>query len=238
MTPTNAPIKIAIIETGAPAPTLEHHGRLGDWFIRLLEGPLSPVSFSIYRAYADELPDRVDAYDGYVVTGSPASVNAPDPWIGVLATFLTGAAKTLPVVGVCFGHQLLHKALGGRVDKMEGGWGVGVHSYDTLQPIDGLPTSGESLSFLACHSEHVTQPAAGTEILAASDFCPIAMSRIGPTILTVQAHPEMTKALGRDLYELRREQIGADKVATAVASFAKATDSDVFARIVARHFGR
>jgi GMP synthase-like glutamine amidotransferase len=76
-----------------------------------------------------EFPASVSSYDAYVLTGSPASVNDNEPWIARLEQFLQDAfAANLPMVGLCFGHQMLAKVLGGVVGRpstrVNHGWGL------------------------------------------------------------------------------------------------------------------
>lgn len=86
-------------------------------------------TWDLYRAIDGELPpaDELERYDGFVISGSPHDAYADDLWIlrlCLLVRALHGMRKR--VLGVCFGHQLICRALGGRVAKARGGWDVGV----------------------------------------------------------------------------------------------------------------
>ena len=123
-------ITVGILEAGENLPELSpEFGTFGSWFERLLADALAPATFKVYRSYLGELPEAVSACDAYVITGSRASVNDPDQWIEDLGEFSRRAGAEVPVVGVCFGHQLLHKVFGGRVERAAQGWGIGVHDY-------------------------------------------------------------------------------------------------------------
>ena len=209
-------------------------GTFGSWFERLLADALAPVTFKVYRSYLGELPGAVAVCDAYVISGSRASVNDPDQWIEDLGEFSQQAAAEVPVVGVCFGHQLLHKVCGGRVERAAQGWGIGVHDYRVRASAGLVPETNAQLSFCASHNDQVVETAPGTEIIAASEFCPVAMTTIGENILTVQGHPEMSRRFSHALYELRRPRFGDDMVDEAIRSLHKPTDSAVFAAMVAR----
>ncbi len=75
-------------------------------------------------------PAGVKAADGWLVTGSKFGVYESHDWIGLLEEFLREAyAGNVPIVGICFGHQILAQALGGKAEKFKRGWSVGVEAY-------------------------------------------------------------------------------------------------------------
>ena len=226
---------VGILEAGENLPELSpDFGTFGSWFEQLLADALAPATFKVYRSYLGELPEAVTVCDAYVITGSRASVNDPDQWIEDLGEFSRQAGARLPVVGVCFGHQLLHKAFGGRVERAAQGWGIGVHDYRVCAHAGWMPEAKEQVSFCASHNDQVVETAPGTAVIAASEFCPIAMTTIGENILTVQGHPEMSRQFSHALYELRRPRFGDEMVDDAIRSLDKPTDSTAFAAMVAR----
>ena len=77
-----------------------------------------------------QLPDVNDA-EAFIITGSPASVHDPFPWIEPLSRLIkTIHRHQRPLIGLCFGHQLIATALGGKVGRSPTGWRFG--SVDTL----------------------------------------------------------------------------------------------------------
>lgn len=227
-------IRIGILETGPAPDALARHGRSADWFIRILSETPYDFTFTVYQAFAGDMPKTLDACDAYLVTGSPNSATAPDAWIAELSTFLIDVAEHRPVVGVCFGHQLLHNAFGGKVEKSTQGWGIGVHEYTTALAPDWMVPYADNIRLLVSHQDQVAQLAPNAVSIAGSDFCPNAITTIGPNILTIQGHPDYTDDFARDLYHSRRGRIGDAQVETALQSLEVACDSKVVTEWMAR----
>src|SRR3954470_10681324 len=122
-------MKIAILETGRPPGDLAK--RFGDY--PAMFGQLLGPGFEIESldVEAGQLPDP-GAHGAYLITGSPAGVYEPLPWIAPLQDFIRLAGQAR-MVGICFGHQVMAEALGGQVVKSEKGWGAGLHRYDVVR---------------------------------------------------------------------------------------------------------
>src|SRR4051812_21603271 len=119
---------VGILCTGAPPPDLApSFGDYGAMFGRLLGPGFAP---RVYAAAAGELPPCPDAHPAFLITGSAAGVYEPLPWIAPLLGFLREARGRTKLVGICFGHQAMAEALGGRVEKSERGWGIGLQDYE------------------------------------------------------------------------------------------------------------
>ena len=137
---------------------------------------------------------------------------------------------TRQLVGICFGHQLIAQALGGRVELSTQGWGVGVHTYD-VNPGFGFPGEPRQIAMQAFHQDQIVELPPDAEVVASSAFCPIAMLQYGTQVRTVQAHPEFDAGFTRYLLELRRGQA----IPEAVADLAEPTlDAPTDAHAVAR----
>ena len=160
-------MKLAILETGTPpAQLVARFGRYPEMFRRLLGDGFDYASFDVP---AGELPAVPGGHDAYLITGSPAGVYDPLPWIGELAAFLRAADRSTKLVGICFGHQLLAEAFGGHVEKAEKGWGVGLHSYPIVRREPWMDAV-QSVSVPASHQDQVVLQPPNTEILASSLF--------------------------------------------------------------------
>jgi GMP synthase-like glutamine amidotransferase len=213
--------QIGIFECGqTQSDWLQEHGEMADPFPPFLRQVDPSLVFKIYKAHRGEFPQRADECDAWLITGSPSSVSERPVWQDQLAAFLVQAVQQRPVVGICFGHQLLHDALGGAVERSAKGWGVGVQTYGWQAMPDWAPESGEAqgLRLIAFHQDQVTKPAPGSQILAGNAFCPVGITTIGDNALTIQAHPEMTTRLARALYEIQRPQLGDTPTDEAVQS--------------------
>lgn len=223
---------IGILECGQTrSDWIAQHGEMADPFPPFLRRADPSLQFVVYKAHRDELPASARDCDAWLVTGSPHSVHQPEPWQPALADFLRTAAGQRPVVGICYGHQLLHQALGGEVARAPQGWGVGVQRYALCEAPDWLPERPpQPLRMIALHQDQVLRPAPGTVVLAGNDFCPLGVTTIGDKVLTVQPHPEMTRRLARDIYEEQRAELGDERTDLAVQSLAGELDDLLVAR--------
>ena len=140
-----------------------------------------------FHTPSGEFPDHY-GYDGFVVTGSAASVYWDREWIGQLKTWVGGAVEAgLPALGVCYGHQLLADVLGGRVEDMgeyEIGYRTVTHDGEN-RLLDGVP---ESMTVFTTHSDRVAEAPPGSTVFAENEYG-IHGFRMG-RVLGVQFHPE------------------------------------------------
>ena len=112
------------------------YGEYPDMFERLLLAEDDALTFTTWNVEAGELPDSVEAADGFLITGSKSSVYDDKDWIRALEGFVREChAARRKVIGICFGHQLVAQALGGSVGKSDKGWGVGVNCYNVDQAV-------------------------------------------------------------------------------------------------------
>ncbi|MDF8333770.1 glutamine amidotransferase-related protein [Novosphingobium cyanobacteriorum] len=204
---------IGILECGRNKPEwLAEHGGFADWFPPLLNPVAPDLDYRVWRVIDGEIPNAPDQCDAWLLTGSPASTYANEPWQQQLSQFVIKAREHRPIVGICYGHQHLHAALGGRVEKASH-WGVGITRYDIgRQPpwLDSASThlGADHFDLIALHQDQVTVPAPDTQVLASSPDCPLAVTMIGPNILTFQPHPEMTPDQVTLIYDLHRDDMG------------------------------
>ena len=214
---------MAILETGAPPGDLS--GRFGDYpamFRRLLlKAGDTAETFDVALG---QLPSDPSAWDACLVTGSSAGVYDPLPWITPLKAFLNAASGRTALVGVCFGHQVMAEAFGGRVIKSPKGWGVGLHRYEARPDgwLSGLPT----LAVAASHQDQVVEPPVDARLAAASDFTPFgALAYPERRAISIQLHPEFEPDYALALIEARRGNRYTDAQAdSAVASYAQGND--------------
>ncbi len=217
-------LTIGILEAGAVAP--EFHGYLATFseaFQDFLYSTGEAPELRSYLCYDGEFPEAANECDGWLITGAAASVYDGDAWIAQLEAFVRTAAETRPVVGICFGHQLIAQAFGGKVEKASG-WGVGVHRHEVRVQADWMRPPMQSLSLLASHQDQVVMPPPGAEVLGGSDFCPIGVMTIGQNVLSIQNHPELARDFASELLRVRREIVGPAIADAALASMATPTD--------------
>ncbi|KAF8783846.1 hypothetical protein HU200_000287 [Digitaria exilis] len=192
-----------------------------------------------YRVIAGEFPslDDLASYDGFVVSGSPHDAHGEDPWIHRLCGLLrTLHAMGKRVLGVCFGHQLLCRALGGRVARARNGWDVGVRNVTFAR---GLVNNG-SLGFLGddlggelelllpttsaaiveVHQDEVWEIPPGATVVAYSEKTRVEAFVVGENVLGVQGHPEYTTDI---LLNLVDRLTGHNAIDTSVGDEARRT---------------
>jgi len=119
-------MKIGILQCDDVADELQpEFGNYSEMFERLLGEAASNLEFATYRAVDGGLPISVEECDAYITTGSKHGVNDGLAWVDKLEEFLLELAKAKrKFVGICFGHQVMAKALGGAVS--DRGWGIGM----------------------------------------------------------------------------------------------------------------
>lgn len=207
------------------------HGDYPDMFERRLGANAKPdTTFQTYDVEHFEYPVDIDECDAYVITGSKKSVYDDEPWIKQLEAFvvrLNLARK--PLAGICFGHQLVAQALGGKTEAAAVGWGVGVHESRIDQTQSYMQPALPTAKVLVSHKDQVTVLPTGASLLASSDFCPNSMYQVQEHIFCMQGHPEFRPEYSRDLMEMRREILGEEVYQAGVASLDKGLDSDVIA---------
>ncbi|XVE71694.1 hypothetical protein DITRI_Ditri10aG0172100 [Diplodiscus trichospermus] len=166
--------------------------------------------WDLFRVIDGEFPEmnELHKYDGFVVSGSPYDAYGNDYWILKLCFLLqTLDAMEKKVLGVCFGHQVLCRSLGGKVGKAFTGWDIGLRKVKIvkdmsvtsfLEDMDEIPTS---LSIIECHQDEVWEVPMEAEVIAFSDKTGVEMFTIGEHILGIQGHPEYTKDILHNLID-------------------------------------
>ncbi|QXC62178.1 hypothetical protein KSP35_05040 [Aquihabitans sp. G128] len=218
--------RIGLLQCGYIPPSLvPAHGDYPEAFAALLAP--HDVDLVTYDVQAGPVPATTDECDGWIVSGSASSAYEPLAWIGALEGYLRRLVEDeAPTVAVCFGHQVLAQAFGGRVAKSPAGWGVGAHDYELVGPAAPWmdPPASGSVRLVASHQDQVVELPADAVLLARTDHCPVAAYALGSRMLAIQPHPEFTTALSGELIELRRERIGAAVADAAEASLDEPLD--------------
>jgi len=206
-------MRIAVLETGRPPGELEaRFGRYPDMYRRML-GLADPLA--AYEVQAGLLPARPEDHDAYIISGSPAGVYEPLPWIGALTRFIRHAQGRAKLVGICFGHQAMAQALGGEVTKSDKGWGVGLHGYNVANRQPWMDDA-DAVSIPASHQDQVVTRPPGTEVTLASAFTPYAgLAWPDGGAISFQFHPEFDPAFAAALIETRRDRLGDPEAAIA-----------------------
>ncbi|CTQ48424.1 type 1 glutamine amidotransferase [Jannaschia donghaensis] len=223
-------MKIGILQAGHTPPELRpSRGDFDTMFAQLLDG--YGFEFEAYDVENMVFPDGVDECDGWLITGSKHGAYEKHAFIAPLERFIRDAyAADVPMVGVCFGHQIIAQALGGSVVKFDGGWAIGRRDYV-------LP-GGQTVALNAWHQDQVVQRPEGAACTGSNAFCENAILTYGRRAFTVQPHPEFSTDLIRD-YVASRRGTGTypeDLMAQAEADAATPVDNDRIAAAMARFF--
>lgn len=210
-------MRIGILETGeVPEQLARRHGDYPAMFERLLRAADPALEFSVFHVVDEQLPGAVDVCDAWLVTGSRHGVYDPLPWIEPLKAFLKAAYEAgVPIIGICFGHQILAEALGGRAVKSDKGWGLGVRRYTVHHKPAWMTGIDHEFALNALHQDQVVELPADAEVLAGSEFCPYAVLAYRGNAISIQPHPEFETAYLRDLIEYRRSTSFSDADADA-----------------------
>ena len=221
-------MKVTIIETGrAPGRLSEDFPRYPRMFEALLSAADAGLRFeTVSLVEGEALPDAA-ACEGVLITGSPAGVYDATPWMEPLRRFVRAAfAVETPMVGVCFGHQIIADAMGGDVRKSEKGWGVGRHTYQLLQHRPWMAGAGASVSLAVSHQDQVITPPEGAVTLARSAHTEHAMlAYTQAPVMSLQGHPEFGDDFVAALYAARRGRLSDAQVEGAIASLGRAHDN-------------
>ena len=204
---------IGILQTGqAPEVLRTEMGDYPDMFVRLLAN--RGLTFKSFHVEGMEFPKDVHECDGWLITGSRHGAYEDHPFIRPLEDFIRKAfAERVPVVGICFGHQIIAQALGGKVEKFRGGWAVGPQDYDF---------GTEKVNLNAWHQDLVVERPAAAEVVGSNAFCENAALLYGDRAFTVQAHPEY----GNDFIDGLMRTRGKGLVPDALMEDARARFSD------------
>lgn len=174
-------MKIGILQTGkVPDELRDETGEYPVMFESLLAG--QGFDFQTWAVVDGDFPDAPRDADGWLITGSRHGVYEDHPWLPPLEAFIRDIiAADVPLVGVCFGHQVIAQALGGHVEKFKGGWSIGPQVYD-------FPDGQKTIQ--AWHQDQVITPPEGAQTVARNDFCAHAALLYPGKAYTVQPHPE------------------------------------------------
>lgn len=165
-------------------------------FVRMLaeDGEI----WDVFRVCSGHLPsdDEIGLYDGFVITGSCNDAHGNDVWICKLLILLKKLdSLKKKVLGICFGHQILARSLGGKVVRATSGWDIGIRTislFTSTKTFSNLKLPAR-LSLIECHRDEVRELPSKVEVLASSDKTKVEMFRYGDHIMGVQGHPEYTK---------------------------------------------
>lgn len=225
-------MKVGILEAEQLLPEiLAEYGSYAEMTMELLRSVDDRISFQTYQVTRSEYPQTSDECDAFLITGSKASAYDNEAWITQLSDYIKRLAnEEKKLIGICFGHQLIAQALGGKVEKSDKGWGVGVMESKVVLTQTWMQPAQQPFSLLVSHQDQVIDLPPKAERIAGSEFCINSSYQVGKHILTFQGHPEFSIAYARQSMDRRRELIGEARYLAAKASLDSNIDHNIIAR--------
>ncbi|QIL19508.1 glutamine amidotransferase [Thermomonas sp. HDW16] len=202
-------VPFLILQTGQPVASMRRHGSFAHW-IRVAAGLERDEAVVVDVERGDALPDR-EGFAGAIITGSAAMVTDRHDWSERSAEWLRDAAHGgLPLLGICYGHQLIAHALGGEVGVNPTGREMGTIQLDLHPPaaydplFTGLPTR---IPAQATHLQSVLRLPDGATVLAKSDQDATHAFRWGGAVWGLQFHPEFSTTHMRGYIRARSDAL-------------------------------
>ncbi|QRM57664.1 type 1 glutamine amidotransferase [Sinorhizobium sp. BG8] len=223
-------MNIGILQTGSAPESLADAQGDYDARMRWLLGE-NDFSYVTYKVEFGELPASPEDADGWIITGSRHGVYEDHAWLPPLEDFIRRLASVRrPLIGICFGHQVIAKALGGKVEKSSEGWIAGPQLYEC--------EDGRSFAANAWHQDQVVELPQGARPIARSESCAFAALHYPGFALSVQPHPEFTAEYFEGLLDEKGHVLPETIRETARHDSVQGKANDPFMRQLLRDFMR
>jgi GMP synthase-like glutamine amidotransferase len=196
-------MKIGILVTGhIDEPHKSNHVGYAHMFQQLFKKADVTFEYAVFNVIDDQWPETIDSCDSWLITGSASGVYDNTAWMQKLKRWITHAHEQgVPMVGICFGHQIIAEAFAGVVEKYSGGWSLGPQVYQ----LNNFELDGKiEIQLNAVHQDQVIEKPENARCIASSSFCENAILMYGDSILTIQAHPEFTCEYEKTLLEFHK----------------------------------
>ncbi|WP_298770648.1 GMP synthase [uncultured Shewanella sp.] len=200
------------------------------------------IELVFYAVLDGHYPQEIDECDGYIISGSRACVNDDEAWIHALEDYVHQLnERQKKCVGICFGHQMIAKALGGKVERSDKGWGLGVMACQLMKIMPWMAKNRNGgdlseVSLVMSHQDQVICLPDSASVLASSEFCSYGMFQLGSHFLGIQGHPEFSTDYCHDLIKLRSTILSAELVNSSFLSLKVAPDATWMAQSIVNFF--
>jgi GMP synthase-like glutamine amidotransferase len=225
-------MKVALLQCDHVAKELQPaHGDIPDLFKNLFGRVAPEVILDVFNITHGEYPDLKNNYDGYISSGARYSVYDQDAWILRFKEFVRELYHhDRKFVGICFGHQMIAEALGGKCEKSDRGWGVGIKEVVIHKKKPWMQPALGSYRMIVSHADQVTALPENSEVLGGNSHCPCSIYTVGENFLGIQAHPEFTHSFEKDIMEIRKDRIGQTAIDAAIPTLTEKTDEAAVTR--------
>ena len=223
-------MRIAIYNTNPTAKnTGPNDGHYGQMFEDMLRPEMPGAMFENFDVVEGVFPNNPTEFDAVVITGSSAFVTDGSAWIETLFSHIRTIDKAeTKLFAVCFGHQAVAMALGGKVERRD--IVLGVPEINISTPKEWMQPAAESLRLFGGNFQQVIKVPESLEVLASHPDCPVAMMAKGQHLMTVQFHPEFSAEYMHNYVDQISEHISADSAVVAQHEFEAGADGATFAK--------
>ncbi len=210
-------MKIGILNAFPPEYTkIQWKTNAAEVYIDFLNLAPNSFSYASYNVAEGDIPTNSDECDAYLITGSPRGAYDVDPWIGQLSAFIQEAYQAgIKLVGICFGHQILAQALGGRVEMSDKGWGLGVKTFEISAPQPWMTGTSTKCALNFVHQDQVIALPPEAQLLGGNEFCPNLFFTIKDQVLGLQGHPEFTAEIMAQIFPELENDVSSEELTTA-----------------------
>lgn len=208
-------------------------GQYYDRFKRLFENIESSLQLVEYKVCEGDWPNCIEECDCYIITGSAKSPNEQEPWIVELIRFIRECyVNQTKMIGICFGHQVIAKAMGGVVNFNRLGTILGIQEYEIVQPCSWMNPFCNQVNIITNHREYVEVLPGNATLIMTSEKCKIVGYHIKNLFLGIQGHPESNSFINAMTIERKRLQqsIDENEYQRAKASLIIDADQKIFAK--------
>ncbi len=214
-------MKIALLVCDDSNKTFPHNsGSYVDMFDRLFEGIEHKVELIPFDVRFNKYPGDLSIFDGFLTTGSSYSVYENVPWIYELKNFIRKLFENNhKYFGICFGHQLIAESLGGKVEKSNEGWMVGVKQTKIIKEQPWMMPQQSYCMAISSHHDQIVELPPKAEVIGYYKGCQHSMIKVGDHFIGFQGHPEFRKEYALPLMESRRDRIAVETIESAKFSF-------------------
>lgn len=175
--------------------------------------------FTCFDVIKGQFPTDFSGFDAFMATGSRHSVYENLDWIKQLKDLVLKLYQTnTTFIGFCFGHQLIGESLGGKVQKSEKGWCVGMHQFEIKESTSWMKPNSTPVNLLMMCQDQIQVLPQDSKVLMGNDICPNGMIQVGQHFLGIQGHPEFSKAYDQTLMEIRVRSISPETVNKGIES--------------------